>query len=413
VNDEGGAALRAAIERGDTDIRVHADVHTGWRQTPILVASLTVPTSDDFVLLSGHIDSWYYGAMDNGSANATMIEVARVMAGRRETLRRGLRLAFWSGHSHGRYSGSAWYADNYWFDLHRHCIAHVNVDSLGGQGATVLSEAIASASTRELGAEVIEEIAGTEFHGGRVGRSGDQSFVGHGIPSLWMTLSEQPPSQDPTSVAFGQLVGAGRTGGLGWWWHTTEDTIDHIDPDLLLRDARIYLAGVARLLCSKLLPLNAAAEASELRDDLRRLQDECGERFDLSPALEQAEKLVRESERLNAWARRQAENADDRRCALYNGLVMGVIRALLPVSYTAGGPFKPDPALTMPRLPLLSDTSRLSALPPDSDEARFLRVRLVRARNQVVYALEHALEVVKSVGELEGTPSPGPSPAER
>jgi hypothetical protein len=281
VNDEGGAALRAAIERGDTDIRVHADVHTGWRQTPILVASLTVPTSDDFVLLSGHIDSWYYGAMDNGSANATMIEVARVMAGRRETLRRGLRLAFWSGHSHGRYSGSAWYADNYWFDLHRHCIAHVNVDSLGGQGATVLSEAIASASTRELGAEVIEEIAGTEFHGGRVGRSGDQSFVGHGIPSLWMTLSEQPPSQDPTSVAFGQLVGAGRTGGLGWWWHTTEDTIDHMDPDLLLRDARIYLAGVARLLCSKLLPLNAAAEASELRDDLRRLQDECGERFDL------------------------------------------------------------------------------------------------------------------------------------
>jgi hypothetical protein len=69
----------------------------------------------------------------------------------------------------------------------------------------------------------------------------------------------------------------------------------------------------------------------------------------------------------------------------------------------------------MPRVPLLSDTRLLGALPPDSDEARFLSVRLVRARNQVVYALEQALEVVRLVDELEGdrTPSPNPSPAGR
>jgi hypothetical protein len=217
-----------------------------------------------------------------------------------------------------------------------------------------------------------------------------------------MTLSEQPPTGDATSVAFGQLVGAGRTGGLGWWWHTTEDTIDRVDPDLLLRDARIYLVGVARLLCSKLLPLNAAAEARELLDDLRRLQDECGDGFDLSPAIERARELVRKTERLDAWAQVQGEHADDRRCALYNGLVMGVIRSLLPINYTASGAFEHDPALTMPRLPLLSATSELGALPPDSDDARFLRVRLVRARNQVVYALERALEEMRLVDELEG-----------
>jgi hypothetical protein len=405
VTDEGGGAIRAAIGQGESHIRVHAQVETGWRQTPILIASLTVPTTDDFVLFSGHLDSWYHGAMDNGSANAAMIEVARIMATRRETLRRGLRLAFWSGHSHGRYSGSAWYADNYWFDLHRHCVAHVNVDSLGGQGATVLSAAIASASTRELGTEVIKEIAGTEFHGGRVGRSGDQSFVGPGVPSLWMTLSEQPPSDDSTSVAFGQLVGTGRTGGLGWWWHTTEDTIDKIDPDLLLRDAQIYLGGVARLLCSKLLPLDAAAEAQELLDMLKQRGDECGAQFDLSPAIAIAEKLVRETERLNAWSRAHGESADDAHCSLYNHMVMGVIRSLLPINYTASGPFDHDPALTMPHLPLLSAASGLRALLSDSDDGRFLRVRLVRARNQVVHALEGAVEVLQRLDDLE-TSSP-------
>lgn len=409
VNDEGGAALRAAIERGDRHIRVNAEVHTGWRQTPILVASLTVPASDDFVLFSGHLDSWHHGAMDNGSANAAMVEVARLMAGRRERLRRGLRLAFWSGHSHGRYSGSAWYADNHWLELHRHCIAHVNVDSLGGRGATVLSEAIASASTRELGAEVIEELTGSEFHGGRVGRSGDQSFVALGIPSLWMTLSEQPPSDDSTSVAFGQLVGTGRTGGLGWWWHTTEDTVDKIDPDLLLRDTRIYLSGVAKLLCSTLLPLNAEAEARELLDILRQRRDEFGDRFDLSPAVEAGEKLVRETERLSAWARVSAEHADDSHCSLFNRMVVGAIRSLLPINYTASGPFEHDPALTMPRLPLLAAVSELRAFPPDSDDARFLRVRLVRARNQVVHALQEALQVLESLDELEAS-SPTAAP---
>jgi hypothetical protein len=403
VTNEGGVAIRTAIEQGESRMRIQAQVETGWRQTPILIASLAVRGNDEFVLFSGHIDSWHHGAMDNGSANAAMIEVARLMAGRRESLRRGLRLAFWSGHSHGRYSGSAWYADNYWLDLHRNCIAHVNVDSLGGRGATVLSEAIASASTRELGAEVIEELAGTEFHGGRVGRSGDQSFVGLGIPSLWMTLSEQPPSQDPTSVAFGQLVGTGRTGGLGWWWHTTEDTIDKIDRDLLLRDAQIYLAGVARLLCSKLLPLDAAAEAQEILEILRQRQDECGGRFDLSPAVERAEQLVRETERLNSWSRVYGENADDSRCSLFNQAVMGVIRSLLPINYTASGPFDQDPALTMPHLPLLAAISELCALPPDSDDARFLRVRLVRSRNQVVHALEGALHALECLDDLEAS----------
>ena len=85
-------------------------VDTSWRPIPELVADLDVD-GRDYVMFSGHVDSWHYGAMDNASANATMIETARMLADNRESLRRGVRFAFWSGHSHARYAGSTWFAD--------------------------------------------------------------------------------------------------------------------------------------------------------------------------------------------------------------------------------------------------------------------------------------------------------------
>src|SRR5690606_37677880 len=116
-----------------------------------------------FVLISGHHDTWYYGVMDNGSANAGMLEVARLCAERRGQWKRGLRICFWSGHSHGRYSGSTWYADTNWDDLERRCVAHVNVDSLGGVGATELTKAAAMTELRHIAAEAVERISGQSY----------------------------------------------------------------------------------------------------------------------------------------------------------------------------------------------------------------------------------------------------------
>jgi hypothetical protein len=322
-----------------------------------------------------------------------MIEIGRIMAQYRDRghsggLLRGLRLAFWSGHSHGRYSGSAWYADNHWSELRKHCVAHVNVDSLGGLGATVLSEGVAMASTRALGAEAIRAVTGETFHGSRVGRAGDQSFVGLGVPSLWMSLSEQPPARDPTADAFAQLLGESRSGGLGWWWHTTQDTVDKIDPDLLVRDTKIYATAIWRLLADRLLPLGVAAEARELLELLRQHKTPT---FDLSPAFRLAETLVRRTEEMEAWRRRSSEGLEEE-IAAYNRAVVGILREIIPINYTAAGPFGHDPALSLPPLPLLSDLEDLSRLDPHSDEARFLMVELTQARNRIVDALGRALD---------------------
>jgi len=197
ITQEVGERLRSLITKGAKTITVHAEVDTGWRRLPLLIADLCPPgidgldqSSAPYVLFSGHLDSWHLGAMDNGSANAVMVGVARELAKHRPALRRSLRLAFWSGHSHGRYAGSAWYADEFHHDLSTRCIAHVNIDSVGGQGATVLTDAVAMPSTLDCGARAIASESGQAFLGSRVVRAGDQSFVQLGVPSLFMALSE-------------------------------------------------------------------------------------------------------------------------------------------------------------------------------------------------------------------------------
>ncbi|HEX9710766.1 MAG TPA: M28 family peptidase, partial [Candidatus Thermoplasmatota archaeon] len=114
VRGTDGERIRKRVREGRGRVRLITRARTAWTPIPHLTAHLDGTDEDRFILFSGHVDGWHHGAMDNGTANATMLEVARLLAARRGVLRRGLRLAFWSGHSHGRYAGSAWYADHAW-----------------------------------------------------------------------------------------------------------------------------------------------------------------------------------------------------------------------------------------------------------------------------------------------------------
>ena len=154
VARDDGEALKARLaSEGRVSVTLHAEVDTGWRPTPILVAELPGPAGtagEPFVFFTGHHDTWYYGVMDNGGANATMIEVGRLCAEARSRWRRGLRIVFWSGHSQGRYSSSTWYADANWEELERRAVAHVNVDSTGGKGNVVVADATAASELAHI-----------------------------------------------------------------------------------------------------------------------------------------------------------------------------------------------------------------------------------------------------------------------
>jgi hypothetical protein len=393
ITAQGGDTLRAALERGPARVRLRTVVETGWRRLPILVAHLRAPRSGgDFLLLSGHVDSWHAGAMDNASGNAVQLEVARLMAGRRSRLRRDLRLAFWSGHSHARYAGSAWYADRFWRDLHDHCVLHLNADCLGARGATCLSEAISMAETRALASGIVEAVAGQRLSGARPPRAGDQSFWGHGIPSLFMTLSEQPADASETARAYAMLMGGqAKSGGLGWWWHTTEDTPDKLEAAHLVRDAQVYLLVARRFLEDPLLPLDYRAAAAEARGVLEGYAEAAGARFDLGPVTQALRALEAGLRRL---ARRAAGRLGPRQLTAVNRCLMTLGRELIPINYCRAERFLHDPTLPVPPFPGLEPVRRLGSLDPGSDAARQLQVGLLRQRNKVEHHLRRAVDAV-------------------
>ncbi len=391
-----GEALKQAMAAGPVRIRAKASVGTRWTKIPLLEASIRPPEStgeqpagaertgaerDAFLLLSGHLDSWYRGAMDNGSANATMIEVARVIAENRAHLRRGLRLCFWSGHSHGRYAGSAYYLDNHWEDLEQNCILHLNTDSTGAVGATNLLDANVMAETRGLAAHAVSAVTGDAFRGRRMSRNGDQSLWGAGIPSLFVSLSQQGPSP-------------GGGGGLGWWWHTRHDTPDKIDPDFLVRDTKVYAVVAARVLAGAVLPLDYSACAQEWVAEIEALAGRAGARFDLGPAVARARSFQEKAQQLQQAAGRAEGTVSPRTVRVINRCLVRLGRALIPISYTRAGRFAHDPALDVHPLPDIADAAKLCQVAEGSDEEKFLKVRLQRGLNRILAALKDATALV-------------------
>lgn len=383
VTQSDGDRLKRLAQREVPHVRIHTQPLTQWKKIPILIADLGVVTDEHFVLFSGHVDSWHYGAMDNGTANATQLEVARLLADNREHLVRGVRIAFWSGHSHGRYAGSTWYADHFWQDLYDHCVCHVNIDSVGGRGATVLDEAPTMAEAYDFAKGVLRDMVGADLIYKRISRSGDQSFWGHGIPSLFISLSEQVNEKTLAVDALGQASEPHRRGGgLGWWWHTTEDTIDKIDPENLLRDARIYAEVVWRLSTIDYLPFKYQNVASELIDALVQHEERSERTFDLSRAIQMARSLEDKLKSLRSM---------DFGVQEFNELVIDLGRLLIPVNYTKSGPYFHDLALGGDPLPGLSGTRVLAESEADSDDFRFVSAQLTRERNRVEHALTQAM----------------------
>ena len=382
-----GQRLRALLERGSVRVRMTTRVRTDWMPIPHLVGELPGRHEDRFLLFSGHVDSWHYGAMDNGTANATMLEVARLLAGRRDSLRRGVRFAFWSGHSHGRYAGSAWYADHAWRELHQRCVLHLNVDSTGARGATDYSVLHATEDAHRFAETVIADVTGQRSRGRRFSRAGDQSFWGVGVPSAVMSLSGLPKQDTELSRSMERLVGSA---GFPWWWHTKDDTIDKIDPDVLVLDTKVYLASALRWMNAPVLPLDHARAARGLLGELETLQATAGARFDLAPAVDAARALVDRLDRIAAVIAGIDAAAPAARLETLNRGLMRLSRVLVPLSYTSGDRFTHDLAVPLPPLAGLQRVRELAALDPDTDAFKFARAALVRERNRAVHAFDTA-----------------------
>lgn len=389
IDAASAAGIRELMTAGKAEAVITASVDHGWRDIPLLVAEIRpdATRTDAFVMFSGHVDSWYYGATDNGTANSVMMEVCRIAAARKNELRRSLRIVFFSGHSQGRYAGSTWYCDSFWEDITENCVASINADVLGGMGAKELMSACMPELRALVGAEV-SAATGRTFTAMDYARAADQSFWGTGAPCALASFSKQPPRGD------GDTFPKGGNPALGWWWHTPQDTLDKIDPANFERDAKAFASVVHRLAVADILPLRYSAAAQRAIDNLAMWQEKTGDRLDLSLALARARTLKAKLEALEDAAR----NLDPAKIAVYNATLHAVGRVLVRINYTRGNDFKNDPAAAQPPMPSL----RAAALLADADDAmrNALLVALTRGRTYVAYMLKQACAIVDQSGLL-------------
>jgi N-acetylated-alpha-linked acidic dipeptidase len=207
-----------------------------------------------FELVDGHVDSWHVGIGDNATGDATLLEVARAVQAHRDQLARSVRIAWWSGHSHGRYAGSAWYAEAFALDLERNCICHVNCDSPCCRDADAYEGVHWMAELSDFARAAIEDLTGRPGAGTPPIRGGDISFNNLGVSTFFMLSSHMSPAE----LAKRGYYPVGGCGG-NLEWHHEGDTIEVADATVLPRDMRLYAGSVVRAVNRTLHPLDFRA----------------------------------------------------------------------------------------------------------------------------------------------------------
>ena len=390
INRTDGRELVRRLGEGPVEVAFSNQVEVGWRPIPIVVAEIrgnVVP--DEFVLVHGHLDSWHVGIGDNATGDATLLELARVFGANRDDLARSVRIAWWSGHSHGRYAGSTWYADTFALDLMENCVSHINCDSPGCRWATVYDNVMWVAEAETLGKEVIRDVTGQEATGLRPLRAGDCSFNNIGIPIYFM-LSSTMPAELLAEKGYYPVGGC----GANIAWHTEDDTLEIADRDNLLRDIKVYAAALLRTLNAPLHPFDYRATVEDLRGHVRRYAGATEGKFDFSPALAELDTLGAALDRF--YAATAAGNFGDATAASAANAVQRLFgRELIGVGYSRDGRFRQDPARTTAALPDLAPATQLAGLAADSHLARVIAIHLTRGQNRLIWACRSARQAIE------------------
>lgn len=384
VSGDAAALLeRAVADR--TPVTMASDIRTGWRSAKQPVAEIE-GREPGYILLGAHYCTWGDGATDNTAGVALLIELARLLKAQPKP-RYGVKFAFWTGHEQGGYAGSSWYADTFHDSLYADAIAYLNVDIVGSRGGTTKALRNTTAELSEYVRHVLDATIGKQtpaeeefvdrsvkrldpyIDPRRSARNSDQSFSGIGLATA--QVSAFLPAASPE-----HLHGS----GLAWWWHTDQDTIEHMDADVLAVDTLIYRNLVAGLIDAPALPFKREAMAEDVLAGLRAYRE-------AAPDLEDVARLTGFAERLAAALRNWAPSGAD------DALLLRLGRHLNPVLYHARSAFEFDLGRASRILPGLAPALTLNRLEPDA--ARMARVQLRQRANRIAHGLARAIELVE------------------
>ena len=182
---------------------------------------------------------------------------------RRGKLRRSVRIAWWPGHSTGRYAGSTWFADAFAIDLDENCVAQINCDSPGCRWATSYHQTTCMAEARpHVDARRSRTSPGRRRSSSARTRPATTRSTTSASSSYYMLSSTMP---DDLRAEKDYYAVSGCGGNIAW--HTENDTLEIADRGILETDIRIYLLSV-------LAPRQRRDPAGRLARDRRRVRDD-------------------------------------------------------------------------------------------------------------------------------------------
>ncbi len=393
-----GERLIELCKAGEPKVSIQTKLNVRWAKCPIPVAEIKgTEEPEKYILIHGHYDVWHFGVGDNATGNAACLELARVSNQFKDRLFRSVKIAWWPGHSSGRYGGSTWFSDQFALDLAENCIAQINIDSPGCRWATEYDGVMWMSEVDEFCSKVISEITGKKPRGIRPMRAGDYSFNHIGVTSMYMLMSTIP-EEIRKEKGFYTVGGCA---GNSWAWHTENDTLEVADPDILLTDIKVYVASIFQILNAYIYPFDFRKWAEEAVKLLEHYQAAGQNLFDLKPVIDEIKGLHQALSHFYWEAEKtylkRRKNWD--RFRKINQCLLELGRILIPIDYTKGERYSHDPAIHIPSFPTFEAVRRLPQLSPETNEYRFLKTQLLRDRNKVIDALRRAKKEVERCEE--------------
>lgn len=385
VCHEDGNHLKQLTQKGPVVVRLKANAWHGYKKVRLPVGHIRgMSDPDQFVLVGGHYCSWFTSATDNAVSNSLMLEMARIFSKYRKRLHRGVRFCWWTGHEQGTFAGSTWYADHFWDDLRDHAIAYLAMDGLGRKGSSGF-EAKNTKEIRGFQEQVIKEVLGLKIKSGNIPRSGDQSFMGIGLPSFI-----GKPGFHRTAKGDHDPV---------WYSHTAEDTLDKVDPRLIEIPFKAHTVTILRLCNHPVLPLEFVSQVKELKEELKSLKLRHPSLLGLGSVINQTDEVEKKiivlnsiiSKSLSVLDRRRPRRELNEKMRKINTCLMELSRIFIPAFTTKTGKYGQDPVGTrFNSIPALQPIEKLNELENGSEAYQALLTSLLRERNKLSDALNSA-----------------------
>lgn len=391
ITRKDGERLRDMCLMGKT-VRVHLHVTAEriWEKLPQPIGIIRgTEEPEKFLLVSAHLEAWEPGATDNATGNATLLEMARILAKHRDKLRRSICFVFWNGHEIAEASGSTWFVDYFWDEISENCIGYINVDSTG----MIEAEQYQASASRELwdfAAETVKYAIGEDIQAAEMGKIADQSFFGIGVPTIFGHMSF-------TEEVLEKYHGA----TFGWWNHTAEDGLDKVSRENMERDNRVQLIVALLFLNSKILPYNFTVTAQDIQRKLTEMKPVSDGIIDISNLTDLASRLCRNVEKLNSIIEMEKQKEENSGYAqLINRVLMKLSRTLTGAFYSASSRYAQDSyslSVLQKPVPLLYPLYEMHEMEETSLEYRLQYTQMLRNRNMLADALRTANEFIESL----------------